>query len=336
MITMKAVILAGGSGERFWPLSTSTTPKQFLRLFEGKTLLRQTYERIRQRFEDENIIIITSRAHLDLTHDELPELPEGNIIGEPQRRNTGPACVAGALMSDPDEIDIVLPADHHIPDTKDFWRAFDLAISSIRRGGGLFTFGITPTRPDTGYGYMETGEKVDEQTFKVKNFKEKPDEETAEGYLKSGNYYWNSGMFIWKAGDLIRQMQKCSPDIMGPMMGLDPLNDDDMDSTYSEIPSRSIDYAVMERSDEVRMVLGEFIWSDVGSWDSIRELEGVSKDEGTLSLISSEGAMVRSTMDRPVGIVDVPDITVVDSPDGLLICRKGSAQKVRDIIRKLG
>ncbi|MFO8051021.1 MAG: mannose-1-phosphate guanylyltransferase [Thermoplasmatota archaeon] len=331
---MKAVVLAGGSGERFWPLSTDRTPKQFLRLFDDKTLLRQTYERVGERFADEDILIITSKDHKALTAKELPELPENNIHGEPRRRNTAPACMLGALLSDKDEMDLVLPADHMMPDHDAFWNIFDKAMNAARMFGGLFTFGISPTRPETGYGYIERGKELAPDIYSVSRFKEKPDQATAKVYLESSDLFWNSGMFLWKAGDLIDEMEKCSPDIHGPMADLDPGDPSRMDRTYDKIPSRSIDYAVMERSDAVRMVMGDLSWSDVGSWDSVRELEGTSKDGGDLSLVMSRGVFLRSDIDRPVAVIGLEDITIVDSPEGLLVCSKGSAQHVREAAKR--
>ena len=332
---MKAIILAGGSGERFWPLSTLRTPKQFLKLFNGKTLLRQTYERIRERFDDKDILVITSRDHVKVTMEDLPELPVENIIGEPCRRNTASACMIGALLSEKEEMNLVLPADHRIPDHKGFWRAFEKALKGSEGSGGLYTFGISPTRPDTGYGYIESGEEIGSGMFLVSRFKEKPDEIMAEEYLRSGNFFWNSGLFLWKAGDLINEMGKCSPDIYKPMENLDPRDVSQLEKVYRELPARSIDYAVMELSKDVKMVKGEFTWSDVGSWDSIRELEGRSNEGDDLALVRSSNVFVRSTTGRPVGIVGLENIMIIDTPDGLLICSNGSAQDVREAARKL-
>ncbi|MEA3557867.1 MAG: sugar phosphate nucleotidyltransferase, partial [Candidatus Thermoplasmatota archaeon] len=332
---MKAVILAGGSGERFWPISTIRTPKQFLKLFDGKTLLRQTYERIGERFDDSDILVITSRDHAALTKADLPELPQENIIGEPCRRNTAPACMMGALLSEKDEVNLVLPADHRIPDHEGFWRSFDLALRGSREHGGLYTFGISPTRPETGYGYIGSEREIDPGLFSVSNFREKPDRTTAEEYIRSGDFFWNSGMFLWKAGDLIDEMGKCSPDIYTPMVNLDPENMAQLDEVYRDLPARSIDNAVMELSGNVKMVKGEFTWSDVGSWDSIRELEEMSDEGDGLAMVRSSNIFLRSTIGRPVGVVGLENIMIIDAPEGLLICSNGSAQDVREVARKL-
>lgn len=332
---MKAVILAGGSGERFWPLSTIETPKQFLTLFGETTLIEQTYERIRMRFDPKDIIIITSRDHSERTRELLRDLPGENVIGEPVRRNTAPACAAGALASGRDEILLVVPADHRIPDPENFWKAFDTGMNVLNKRGGLLTFGIEPSRADTGYGYIESGDRITDGVFDVKRFVEKPDGPAAEEMLRKGGFFWNSGMFMWKAGEFLDELKRCSPDIMDPMEALDPRDPSQMEMVYPNLPSRSVDYAVMEISSRIMMISGSFEWSDVGNWSSIQELEGYSVDDQYKILVDSERIFVRSGINRPVGIIGLEGVIVIDSENGLLICSEKHVQKVREISRRL-
>jgi mannose-1-phosphate guanylyltransferase len=332
---MKAIILAGGSGERFWPLSTSKNPKQFLKLFGDRTLLEQTFNRLSQRFNSKDILIITSREHVQMTMEVLPEIPPENVIGEPVRRNTAAACMVGALLSEEDEMNLVVPADHRIPETEGFWSSYDKALQGLREFGGLYTFGIDPTRPDTGYGYIETGKICSEDVYEVKRFREKPDEATARKFLERGGFFWNSGMFLWRSSDLISEMKKCSPDIHGPMEDLDPRNGTRMQSIYPTIPKRSVDHAVMEISDRIMMVKGSFDWSDVGNWNSIQELEGYTLSGPERILVDSSRIFIRSESSRPTAVVGLEGIIVIDTKDGLLICSEDQVQKVREISRVL-
>ncbi|MGA1873014.1 MAG: mannose-1-phosphate guanylyltransferase [Thermoplasmatota archaeon] len=328
---MKAVVLAGGSGERFWPLSTPETPKQFLRLFGDRTLIEQTVERLLMRFDPEDILVITSAEHVARTIELLPNVPPENIIGEPLRRNTAPACMVGALMGDPDEVQLVVPADHRISEPEDFWKDFDRGLASLESQDGLYTFGIHPTRPDTGYGYIEAGRSIGMGVFEVERFREKPDQKTAEGFLEKGGYYWNSGMFLWRSSTLIAELEKCDPDVHGPLRGVHPDDLEMLAEAYAELPSRSIDHAVMEKSSQVRMVKGEFDWSDVGTWASIIDLKGYCSGSGDRILKDSASVFIHSTTKRPIGVVGLNGILIIDTENGLLVCSEDMVQKVRDI-----
>jgi mannose-1-phosphate guanylyltransferase len=330
---MKAVILAGGSGERFWPLSTPDQPKQFLRLFGDRSLIRTTYDRLKLRFDDQDIFVITSKEHRDMTLQELPEIPERNIIGEPKRMNTAAACMVGTLMAEPDELVLTVPADHLIPDEEDFWRDIDRGVKCINEIDGLFTFGIRPTRPDTGFGYIEMGSEVSSGIFEVKRFKEKPDENTAREYVDSGNFLWNSGMFLWRRSTFLKEMESRSPSVYGPLSSIDPSKMEDLVESYEKVQRISIDHSLMEVSEKVMVVPSKFNWSDVGNWLSIKEMEG-SKDIDNVSLVESENIFIKTRNERKLAVIGLKDLIIVETDEGLLICSDHSTQKVRDASRK--
>lgn len=330
---MQIIILAGGSGERFWPLSTKETPKQFLKLFGDKSLIRQTYERLEGFVKPEDVFVVTSHKDKERTLKEIPEIPEKNVLGEPFRRNTAAACMAGMLMVDDDETVLILPADHRIPDKTAFWRFIRLAEEGAETFGGLYTFGIKPTRPETGYGYIEAGEKFNDQILKAAHFREKPVREVAEDYLKKGNFFWNSGMFLWKREDFLKEMSQCSPEVFNPLVKMNPFDAENVVAYYENCPAISIDYALMEKSEQVRVVPVALDWSDVGNWESIRELEGYSDISEKTSFIDCEKNFVKSQSGKKVGIIGLNGIIVVETDEGILVCREEDCQKVREVSR---
>jgi len=335
VIKLQYIILAGGSGERFWPLSTRETPKQFLKLFGDKTLIRQTFERIAESTEPEKIFVITSKDQVERTSLEIPEIPSENILGEPFRRNTGPACMAGMLMAADSEPVMVLPADHRIPSKEKFIALCNVAAKGSEKLGGLFTFGIRPTRAETGYGYIETGQEMASGIREVLQFHEKPDRKRAESYVEKENYFWNSGMFLWRKADFLEEMKGCSPDVFNALIDMNPHEEDSVYESYKRSPSISIDYALMEKSRNVFNVPADLEWSDVGSWQSIRELEGYSDDGGKNVLVDSKQVFIRNDESKTVGVVGLEGIIVVNTSDGLLIASEEEAQKVREVAKRI-
>ncbi|HBF10226.1 mannose-1-phosphate guanylyltransferase [Thermotoga neapolitana] len=331
---MKALILAGGSGERFWPFSTPETPKQFLKLFGDKSLIRWTFERVLKRLDPKDVIVVTHRDYVERTKEELPELPPENIIAEPLKKNTAPACFVGTKLAEDDEPVLVLPADHRISDVEKFWETMEKALDAVEKYGGLFTFGIVPTRPETGYGYIEVGKELEDGVHEVAQFREKPDLETAKRFLESGRFLWNSGMFLWKAKEFIEEVKVCEPAIYEHLKDVDPRDFEAMKKAYEKVPSISVDYAVMERSKKVRVVKADFEWSDVGNWSSVREIEGYTEESENVVLVDSERVFVKPH-DKPIAIVGLSDVIVIDTPNGILICKEEHAQKVREVVRKL-
>jgi mannose-1-phosphate guanylyltransferase len=330
---MKAVILAGGLGERFWPLSTAKMPKQFLKLFGHESLLRQTFERLHFFIKAKDIYVVTSHSFIEDTYKELPELPIENIIGEPERKNTAPACYLGTILAKPDEIILTVPADHYIYTKEEFREIVEKAISLLNEKEALVTIGIKPTRPDTGYGYIESVKTED--FFKVIRFHEKPVYEKAVQYLASGTCFWNSGMFLWKKEVFLTEIERYAPDIHKILKDVDVKDSCALKEAYGKLPSISIDYALMEKSRNIVMIPATFFWSDMGNWESIRELEGYATNEANLVLHHSENVFVRVKTGKPVIVIGVRDLFIVDTENGLLVANKDHLQDLREALKTL-
>lgn len=343
-----AVIMAGGSGTRFWPLSRKALPKQFLTLFGNASLIRQTYERIRPVFPPERILVITNADYVHLVQAQLPEIPVENIFGEPRGRNTAP-CIAFAseilLHRDPDAVMAVLPSDHTILNEDLFLETIQIGMDAARDNGGLYTIGIEPNRPETGYGYIQHETVEGSPVSLVRTFAEKPDLETAKAFLRSGDFLWNSGMFIWRADTIRSEIQHHLP-MMGKLAAQLSFEIQTIDTItalqhfYDMVQSISIDYGVMEKAENVCVIPADFGWNDVGSWAAAWEL--AEKDEhgnsvnGTgVEVVNSRNCYVRASGDRLIALVGLEDIVVVDSGDALLIMPSGKSQEIRDLVDRL-
>lgn len=331
---MKAVVLAGGSGDRFWPISTKGTPKQFLDPLGKGSLLRMTYERLRERFVDEDIVIVTSREHMRLTGKHLPELPPENIVGEPSRKNTCPACALAAMLFD-DDIHFVVPADQYIRSSGPLWKGLDLASKAVRELDLLVTFGVPALRPETGYGYIERGAELFPGVHRAASFKEKPDKDTAERMVASGSYLWNSGIFVWRPRTFLRELSLNVPEVHGPLLSVRKPSGKHLADAYSMVPSMSVDHSLMERSSAVSVVESDLQWSDLGTWQTVKELLGPTPDMGPNVILGSGDVLVKGSMKRPIAVVGLSNVIVVDSPKGLLICSGTSAQEVRRVRKEL-
>jgi mannose-1-phosphate guanylyltransferase len=347
---MYAVIMAGGKGSRFWPLSREKRPKHLLSITGEKSIIKYTVERITPLVPEDNIMVVTGASHSDEIKKELPGLPEENIIVEPMGRNTAP-CIGLAALSirkkDPDAVMVVLPSDHLIGDEKNFISVLSDAADIARNGDYLVTVGIQPTKPETGYGYIERGNTSEtigsSAIYDVKSFREKPDLATAEAFFKNGGFYWNSGMFIWKVSTLLESIEQFLPDLYKDLLTIEKALGTDRESeiiaeVYGDIDPISIDYGIMEKAKNVLMIPGDFAWSDVGSWDVLWEV--LEKDEngnvvkGTVLSIDTADSLVFGS-DKLITLVGVKDLIVVETADALLVCDKKASQDVKKLVEKL-
>lgn len=347
-----ALIMAGGVGSRFWPTSRATKPKQFLSLLGDRTMIQMTVDRIRPLFDPDRILIITNDAYTDLVREQLPEIPAENIIGEVVAKNTAP-CVALAAtvirQEDPDACMVVLPADHHIQNPDEFRAILETAMAKAESGQNLVTVGITPHRPETGYGYIQMDEAnidtVDGRlVYHVRSFAEKPDIHTAIRFLQSGDFLWNSGMFIWRVDTILAAFRAHLPEMTALARTVPHRGHADfkprVDDFYRSVNAISIDYGIMEKADTVHVVPGEFGWSDVGSWLAVYEL-GVKDANGNVSqsdptlFIDSANCFAKTTGSRFTAMVGLDGVAVVETDDTLLVCRLEAAQDVKKVVDAL-
>jgi mannose-1-phosphate guanylyltransferase len=263
-MTRAAVILAGGSGTRLRPLSSDENPKQFLKLFEGQSLLQRTWTRLRRLLPPEAIFVSTNDAYRNKCIDHLPEMPPGNVITEPARRNTAPAialCTFTIQDRLGDSTLAFLPADHYIADEAEFVRVLDHAFRFAETNDDFVTIGIKALEPNTEYGYLELGETIEPGVIRLRHFTEKPSRDKAEAFLAAGNYAWNAGMFVWRTSVFRKELQRVAPEIAAVTL-----------ENYESMPSISIDFAVMEKAQRVATLPGDFGWSDVGSFEALERV----------------------------------------------------------------
>ncbi|NIM58237.1 MAG: hypothetical protein GTO16_04750 [Candidatus Aminicenantes bacterium] len=347
---IRAVIMAGGTGTRFWPLSRKKKPKQFLPIVSDKTMIEETAHRLLAKIPSNNIYTIATFEQTQVIRDLLPDLPEENLLVESQGRNTAPAltlATAWIYLQNPKAVMAAFPADHMIKDAPLFLKKLEAGATAAAKGENLITFGIPPSYPETGYGYIQFSPEnplnfQDEPFFQVQEFKEKPEYEQAKNFLEEGNYFWNSGMFIWQADIFAQKLEKHAPLMFTYWQKiLDALkNKDDakIASIYEEIPSISIDYALMEKAEGVLMGKGTFGWSDVGAWSSLADIWPKDKEgnaqRGESIIIDSQNCLLYNPH-KLTALIGVKDIIVVDTEDALLITQKSLDQKVKQIVEKI-
>ena len=329
------VIMAGGRGERFWPLGRTDRPKQLLPLLGETTLLEESFLRLLPMFPPENILVITNEKYVEHIREILPVPPE-NIIGEPVGRDTAP-CVALAaallLKKDPEAVMVVLPADHIIRPAKIFQKVIANAVEEAQKEK-LVTLGITPTYPATGYGYIHAGEEVSPGFHGVLAFKEKPDHETAEIFFQSGEYRWNCGVFVWRADVIARAMNLCCPELGAFLEKW--RNGADYRKDFADCPKISIDYAVMEKASNVLMADTSFFWKDVGGWKSLRSIlpldESGNAIRGKAIAIQSTNNLLISDDETMLGVIGMRDVAVVKAGNGILVCPLAEEQAVKELV----
>jgi mannose-1-phosphate guanylyltransferase len=341
------VIMAGGGGTRFWPLSRQKTPKQLLNLSGNGLMINETIDRISQVIDMENIFIVTNEKQGEKMKVSVEGRIEPNhILCEPSARNTT-ACIGYAafeiVKKYEDGIMCIFPSDHFIKDQQEFSRILRKAIEVAETEDKLVTIGITPTFPSTGYGYINYNYQSDKEVFEVARFVEKPDIETAKSYLSSGKYAWNSGMFIWKASTILKNIERFLPKVYQYLEKIaNSMNTaseyQTIQKLYENIPSISIDYGVIERSDDVVVILGDFGWSDVGSWDNLGVIYDVD-DNG--NIIKGEQVNINTkncisyAEHRLIATIGMEDTIIVETEDAVLVCRKDQAQNVKDVVEQL-
>lgn len=351
------VILAGGGGTRLWPRSRSACPKQFLKIVGEQTMLQLTAERALLLAPWERIIIVTNHAHLDMVKQQLPQAQVDNIILEPEKKDTALAMLVGTLFAhakDPQAIVINSASDHFVQDLSEFKRVMTAAARLASQKNALLTVGISPTRPETGFGYIRIGEEIDHTckdlpVFQVKNFTEKPNATTAAAFIATGKYFWNANMYVWSSQSLIKAFQKYAPKLWQLAEPLTKISASKFNRSlaqiYQEAPGISIDYAISEKADNLLLLPGNFGWSDVGDWQVAYDLSQKDQNRNVLNdevgnkaellALDSRQNLVACAQSRLIALLGVEDLVVVDTDEILLIAKKERSQEVKKIVEEL-
>ncbi len=339
------VIMAGGSGTRFWPYSRDEKPKQFLDVIgTGRSLLQMTFDRFKEFTSVDNIWIVTNAKYKNFVHDQLPILQDQHILLEPGKRNTAP-CIAYAsykiLRQDPNAVMIVTPSDHAIFKEKEFERVIHTAISDASANNHLVTIGIRPNKPEIGYGYIQYLSEPEVDVKKVKTFTEKPQQDLAQSFLDSGDFLWNSGIFIWSIDSIVNAFEKHDEDIASLFAsGLQDYfsrNEEKfIKEAYSQCKNISIDYAVMEKADNVYVIPGDFGWSDLGSWNALHQIRDKDENqnvvEGSVITLDSKDNFIRGEKNKLIVTQGIEGYVVADFDDVLLICKKEDSSVFKNVI----
>jgi len=338
------VIMAGGIGSRFWPMSTPQCPKQFLDIMgTGRTMIQQTFDRFGSIIDINHVWVVTSKNFQTLVSEQLKGINPQHILLEPCMRNTAP-CVAYVSWKiqaeDPDATIFVAASDHLVTNPSEFQRCVAQGIDFVKEGNRILTLGMQPTRPETGYGYIEQGSLATDSIYKLASFREKPNLETAQQYLATGRYTWNSGMFLWSVNTIVSELRQYAPEIAQIMDQIaptffTPYEQAKVDELYATCPKISIDYAVMEKTQLAYVMPSEFGWSDLGTWGSMHTL--LPQDENgnavvgdQVKMIESEGCMVRMPQGKQVVIQGLKDLIVSEHNGVLLICQLSEEQRIKE------
>lgn len=346
------VIMAGGIGSRFWPMSTKECPKQFIDVMGcGRTLIQLTVDRFADVCPQENIWVVTSEKYAGIVREQLPEIPEENILKEPCRRNTAPciAYVCWKIKTRNSKANVVVtPSDHVVMNVKEFQRVISSALAYTQDSDAILTLGMRPTRPETGYGYIEadlsSSSASNKEIFRVDSFKEKPDLETAEKYIRQNNYFWNAGIFIWNVNTIVNAFRVYQPEIAEIFTALMPHyytenEQQEINAHFPDCPNISVDYAILEKSDEIYVFPADFGWSDLGTWGSLHvQMEKDLSDNVAIgqdvTLYESRGCVVHTTQEKKVVIIGLNGYIVAENNDQLLICKLEDEQRIKEFSDK--
>ncbi|MCA9231226.1 MAG: mannose-1-phosphate guanylyltransferase [Planctomycetales bacterium] len=346
---LHAIIMAGGAGTRFWPASRADTPKQMLPLVGDKTMIRQTVDRLAGLVGPEQTLVVTNERLVDAIVKQLPELPTASIVGEPCKRDTAPCIGLAALLvcrDDPEATMAVMPADHVIQATDRFQAALRQAAAMIEREPEqIVTFGIRPSYAAEIFGYIQRGDALeDKASYRVKQFREKPDAATAGEYLASGDYYWNSGIFVWRAKTILDALAERQPETLARLKSIvDDWGSDRQHEVFTReftaIEGISIDYAVMEHATNVAVIEAPFDWDDLGGWQSLTRLLGTDDDKNTIVGkhlgLKTKGTIVRTDDQHLVVTLGLEDMIVVHTPDATLVANKRDEESIRRIVKEI-
>ena len=341
------VIMAGGVGSRFWPMSTVEKPKQFIDVLGvGKSLLQLTVERFGDICKAENVWVVTNKAYVNLVKEQLPELPDGNILCEPCRRNTAPciAYVSWKIKSkDPKANIVVTPSDHIVTNTEEFRRVIKSCLDFTMDSDAIVTLGMKPTRPETGYGYIQadltSSSLRNKEIFRVYSFREKPDFDTAKQYISKNNYFWNAGIFIWNVSTIVNAFRVYQPAISKVFEGMLPIYGTDkeqlmIDEKFPECKSISVDYAIMEKAEEIFVCPADFGWSDLGTWGSLlvntkKDLYGNSCIGNEIDVFETSNCIIHTTQEKKVIVQGLNGYIVAENDNTLLICQLSEEQRIK-------
>jgi mannose-1-phosphate guanylyltransferase len=351
-LNLVGVIMAGGAGTRFWPLSTEEKPKQFLKLFGDRSLLQKSFDRIADLIPHERILVLTNATFVDLVKEQLPEVPVENVIGEPIRRDTAAAVCLGAVLCRTrfgNPVVATLTADHLIEPVELFHKTLLSAARIARASGALYTFGVRPTCAATGYGYLEVGSRVHDdhgiEHFQLLSFREKPQLEVARGYVESGRFFWNSGMFVWTVDAILGQIEAHLPNhlkvlsVAARSEGM-PHWPEALMNAFLALETISIDFGVMEKSKEVRCVASRFSWTDVGGWPALRDFleqdEAGNRSRGRVIASNATGNLVFcENPNEVVMLVGVQDLVVVRAGNKTLIVHKDRTEEIKKLVQTM-
>ncbi len=346
------VIMAGGVGSRFWPMSTEDSPKQFIDILGvGRTLLQLTYDRFKGIFPNDNIWIVTNRKYADIVKKQLPEIPSGNILLEPCRRNTAPciAYVSWHIKARDAKANVVVsPSDHFITDVEEFRRIIKSCMKFTAETDAIVTLGMKPTRPETGYGYIQadlsTASPRNKEIYRIDSFREKPDMQTAQEFIQHKNYFWNAGIFIWSVSTIVNAFRVYNPaisKIFESMLDIydTPKEQEYIDMRYPECENISVDYAVMEKAEEVFVCPANFGWTDLGTWTSLllqthHDLYGNTMIGSDINVYDTHNCIIHTKQEKKVIVQGLDGYIVAENDDSLLVCKLSEEQRIRQFVEE--